>query len=117
MHELALCGSIADIVTKHAAGRPVGTVRLKVGQLRQVVPDTLTYCWELVTSSSPLEGAELAIERVAARLRCDTCGVEHDMGDDFVFACPACDGTTVSVVAGEEFLITSMDVAAAEAPR
>ena len=53
MHELALCGSIADIVDRRAAGRPVETVRLRIGELRQVVPDTLDYCWTMVTDTAP----------------------------------------------------------------
>jgi hydrogenase nickel incorporation protein HypA/HybF len=115
MHELALCGSIADIVTRHAAGRRVDVVRVRIGQLRQVVPDTLSYCWELVTAQTPLADCALLIEHVAARLRCDQCGAEHDMGAEFRFACD-CGSTAVTVVAGEEFSVGSLDVAAEVAP-
>jgi hydrogenase nickel incorporation protein HypA/HybF len=115
MHELALCGSIADIVSRHAAGRRVDAVRVRIGQLRQVVPDTLEYCWQLVVSETPLEGCALVIDRVAARLRCDRCAAEHEMGAEFRFACD-CGSTAVTVVAGEEFTVTSMDVAAGVAP-
>lgn len=111
MHELALCGSIADIVRRHASGRRVETVRLRVGQLRQVVPDTLEYCWALVTTETPLDGTVLQIEHVAARLRCNDCGAEHEMGDEFRFGCD-CGSTAVTVVAGEEFTVSSLDVAA-----
>jgi hydrogenase nickel incorporation protein HypA/HybF len=69
MHELALCGSIADIVTRHAAGRRLDAVRIRIGQLRQVVPDTLEFCWELVTAETALANRPLLIDRVAARLR------------------------------------------------
>lgn len=41
MHELAICGSIADIVKRRAADRQVAAVHLRIGQLRQIVPDTL----------------------------------------------------------------------------
>jgi hydrogenase nickel incorporation protein HypA/HybF len=115
MHELALCGSIAEIVRRHASGRRVETVRLRVGQLRQVVPDTLEYCWTMVTAQTPLDATVLLIEHVPARLRCKECGAEHDMGDDFRFACD-CGSTAVSVVAGEEFTVASLDVVAEVAP-
>lgn len=117
MHELALCGSIADIVTRRAGARPVETVHLRIGQLRQVVPDTLAYCWELVTASTPLAGCELAIERVAARLRCERCATEFEMGDEPSFRCPQCRDIAVQVVAGEEFVVTSMDVGPIGVPR
>ncbi len=110
MHELALCGAIAKIVRTHAAGQRVGTVRLQIGQLRQVVPDTLAYCWQVITEDTPLDGSVLEMTRVPARLRCDTCGTEHDMGEQLQFVCPGCGATATTVVAGEEFAVTSMDV-------
>ena len=111
MHELALCGSIADIVTRHAAGRRVDAVRVRVGQLRQVVPDTLEYCWQVVVAESPLAGCRLLVERIPARLACERCGAEHEMGTEFRFACD-CGSTAVTVVAGEEFSVASVDVVA-----
>jgi Zn finger protein HypA/HybF involved in hydrogenase expression len=48
VHELSICSSIAKIVEDATAGRPVELVRLDVGRLRQVVPHTLTYCWDMV---------------------------------------------------------------------
>ena len=50
MHELALCGAIADVVSRRADGRQVDVVHLRIGALRQVVPDTLSFCWSMVAS-------------------------------------------------------------------
>ncbi len=80
MHELSICGSIADIVTRRAAGRPVQVINVRVGQLRQVVPDTLVYCWELVSAETPLEGSRISIEAVPARIRCRACDQVTDVG-------------------------------------
>lgn len=82
MHELSICGSIADIVTRHAAGRPVKIINVRVGQLRQIVPDTLVYC----------------------------CGQVTEIGPAPVFACGACGGTDTEIAAGEEFLVTSLEL-------
>ncbi len=38
MHELSIAESVVAIACRHAAGRPVARVELKVGHLRQVVP-------------------------------------------------------------------------------
>ena len=54
MHELSLCQSIYGITDRAREGRPVVTVRLRVGALRQVVPETLKYCWGVVTDTTPL---------------------------------------------------------------
>jgi hydrogenase nickel incorporation protein HypA/HybF len=111
VHELSLCGAIADIVNRHASGREVKTIHLRIGQLRQVVPDTLVYCWSLVSDATPLAGSRIEVESVPARLACRSCGETRDVGAVPVFVCPTCAGAEVEVVAGEEFLITSLDLA------
>lgn len=113
MHELALCGSIATIVSRHAAGRPVSVVRLRVGRLRQVVPDTLEYCWAMVCESTPLDGAKLAIESVPVRLRCTACGTDQEPAAELSFTCPSCASGAVEVITGEEFSVASIDVGVA----
>ena len=48
MHELSICTAIAKIAHQAAAGRPVERVRVDIGHLRQVVPDTLRHSWDMV---------------------------------------------------------------------
>ena len=116
MHELSICGSIADIVTRRAAGRAVKVINVRVGQLRQVVPDTLVYCWELVSADTPLAGSRISIEAVPARIRCRSCDQVTDVGAVPVFACGGCGGFDAEVVSGEEFLITSLELDLSETP-
>jgi hydrogenase nickel incorporation protein HypA/HybF len=110
VHELSICGSIADIVTRRAGGRAVKVIYVRVGQLRQVVPDTLVYCWELVSADTPLAGSRISIEAVPARIRCRSCDQVTDVGAIPVFACGGCGGFDAEVVSGEEFLITSLEL-------
>lgn len=111
VHELSICSSIADIVTRHAAGRTVQVINVRAGQLRQIVPDTLVYCWGLVSAGTPLAGSRISIEPVPARIRCRDCGQVTDVGEVPVFACGGCGGFAVEVVSGEEFLVTSLELA------
>ena len=110
MHELSICGSIAGIVDRHAAGRPVKVINVRVGQLRQIVPDTLVYCWGLVSADTPLAGSRISVESVPANIRCRSCGHLTDVGAVPVFACGGCGGVDADVVSGEEFLITSLEL-------
>ena len=61
MHELSICNSMVGIVRKYAARRTIRTVHVRIGALRQIVPETLVYCWSLVTESSDLAGVELRV--------------------------------------------------------
>ncbi len=110
MHELSICNSIVGIVRRHAQGRPVQTVHVRVGAMRQIVPDTLVYCWSLVTESSELAGAELAVQRVPATIRCTGCGRAQVL-EEPMLGCPTCPGQAVDLIEGDEFLITSLDLA------
>ena len=48
MHELSLSSAIVNTVERHAAGRRVTVVNMRIGTLRQVVPDSLTFYFEIV---------------------------------------------------------------------
>ncbi len=110
MHELSLCRAIAGVVKPHAAGRRVDVVRLQVGALRQVVPETLIFCWSLVRDHEDMPAAELELELVPAQVRCRECGRQSEIESRWSVACPECQSGDVDVVAGEEFLVTSVDV-------
>src|SRR5262245_51565422 len=89
MHELSLSGAIVNTVEKHAAGRPVSGVSMRIGALRQVVPDTLDFYFAFVAKGTVCEGARLEQELVPALLRCGACGREWEL-DLPVFACGEC---------------------------
>lgn len=112
MHELSICHSIVKIVRRHADSGRVRVVRLRVGELRQIVPDTLTYCWTLVNEGSDLESALLEIERVPATIQCNSCEQVHTMTSP-ILACPACEEQEIDILSGEEFVITSLELAEA----
>jgi hydrogenase nickel incorporation protein HypA/HybF len=111
VHELSLCRSIYDIVARAAGGRTVTQVSLDVGQLRQVVPETLIRCWGMVTAATPLAGAALAVKHIAARAVCQDCGAGLTLGPAFAMVCGACGGRALRIEAGEEFIVRSIDVA------
>ena len=112
MHELALAQAVVAIACEHAGGGRVEKVELRVGALRQVVPDPLRFAFELLAQGTAAEGAELALELVPARVACRACGVETEVGA-FPLACWACRGLDVDVVAGEEFEVEALEVVGA----
>jgi hydrogenase nickel incorporation protein HypA/HybF len=111
VHELSVCGAIAGIVERRAAGREVRTIHVRIGQLRQIVPDTLVYCWELLIADTALAGSRLEVEGIRASIRCRACGRTAELGDWPVFICGDCSSTNVELLSGEEFLVTALDLA------
>ena len=77
MHEMAITQSVVDAVCEHAAGRRVHSVKLEVGELCAVVPDSMQFCFELATQGTVADGALLDLDMQPGAARCRTCG------DDF----------------------------------
>ncbi|GAC1318674.1 MAG: hydrogenase maturation nickel metallochaperone HypA [Thermoleophilaceae bacterium] len=109
MHELSIADAIVTIARRHAAGRTVTRVDVRVGHLRQVVADSLTFAFELTAAGTELEGAELAIEEVPATVRCGACGAEATLRE-FPPHCAACASFDVEVTGGEELLVDSLEL-------
>jgi hydrogenase nickel incorporation protein HypA/HybF len=109
VHELSICTAIAKIAHQAAAGRPVERVRVDIGHLRQVVPDTLRHSWDMVVFGTPFDGVPLEVREVPAVIECRLCGT-HTQLDDPIFRCAACGSTETDVVTGNELFVTSLDL-------
>ena len=118
MHELSLSSAIVNTVAKHAGGRRVTVVELRVGKLRQVIPDTLEFYFEFVARGTVCEGARLEQEVVDVRLACNSCGHGWEI-EIPAFRCPQCAGSDVAIVSGNEFEVEAIEVEEAQciAPR
>jgi hydrogenase nickel incorporation protein HypA/HybF len=109
LHELSIADSIVQVASRHANGRRVTKVRVKVGHLRQVVPSALAFGFELVAEGTTVEGAELEMEEVPATGMCRECGAESQLRT-FPLQCQACGGFELEVLKGEELLVESLEL-------
>ena len=109
MHELSIADAVVTIARDHARGRRVSAVDVKIGRLRQVVPDALELAFELVAAGTEVEGAELRVEHVPVRVRCARCAAESE-APEFPLACAECGSLDVDVVGGDELLVESLEI-------
>lgn len=104
MHELAIADAILSVALAEAADRRVARVGLRIGHLRQVVPSSLHFNFELVARNTLAQSAELEIESVPVRVRCEQCSTES-RADAFPLACRQCGDLSVAIVQGDEMLV------------
>src|SRR3954465_11883325 len=109
MHELSLCRAIANTVERHADGRRVKLVTLRIGRLRQVVPETLNFYFGFVSQGTLCEGAVLEQEHVPVLVRWGDCAREWEL-DLPVFRCADCGSSDVALLTGDEFEVESIEV-------
>ncbi len=108
MHEMAITQSVVDAVCEHAAGRRVHSVKLEVGALCAVVPDSMQFCFDLATEGTVADGARLELDVLPGQAHCRTCGRDFEL-PDLILLCP-CGSADVEVLAGKDLRILSMEV-------
>ena len=113
MHELSIAQSIVEAVEAKAIecnATHVKGVRLKIGEANSIVIDSLTFCFEMLTSLEPtLVGAQLLIDTVPHRARCRHCNKEFAIVN-FVVQCPSCQEWSSEIVSGNEMQIIEMEI-------
>ncbi len=108
MHELSLATAVVDACAKRAAGARVLRVRLEIGQLAAVLPDSLRFCFGVCAQGTTVEGAELEILETPGRAICKTCSNTIALSSPFGRC--ACGGV-LRVVAGDELRVKDMEIA------
>jgi hydrogenase nickel incorporation protein HypA/HybF len=109
MHELSVATAILNTALKHAEDRRVSVVSVRVGAMRQVVPGSLRFYWEIVARDTACEGATLELVEIATELRCSGC--ERRWSPEIpAFRCPDCGSADVRTLAGEELEVDYIEV-------
>ncbi len=111
MHEMSIALAVVGQVEEAARASGVSavrTVRLQVGELAGVVPDSLAFCFELACAGTVLEGAELVTDSVPARARCAPCAGEWAVGMPPDLCCPQCGSAAGELLSGRELQIVSV---------
>ena len=113
MHELSIAQSIFEAVQAKAAECNASSVKciwLKIGEASGVVPDALTFCFQMLTQLDPvLAGVQVFIEEVPHRAHCRYCDKEFAVAN-FIAACPICHEWSGEILSGTELQIVEMEI-------
>jgi hydrogenase nickel incorporation protein HypA/HybF len=112
MHELSIAQALVDQVeaarSANGGGR-VLAVEVRIGEWRQIVPEILTSYYDHLTRSTPLEGARVDIDRIAATARCGTCAAVFAL-DDISLICPTCGSRNCELLTGGELELVGLEL-------
>jgi hydrogenase nickel incorporation protein HypA/HybF len=112
MHELSIAQNILEIVQQSVTEEQepdVKWVRIRLGQLSGVVPDSLDFCFSAIVSETRMRKAGLAIEQVPTICRCRECGHRFQI-EDMVFFCPSCKSADLEMISGKELEILEIEL-------
>ncbi|MBP1741551.1 MAG: hydrogenase nickel insertion protein HypA [Deltaproteobacteria bacterium] len=112
MHEMSIAQSLMEILReemeKHDA-KVLKSVHLQIGQLSAIVPEALSFCFQVMAEGTEMEGAKLVMDVIALRGRCPECRKEFEI-EDYHFACPTCGSTRIETIAGQDLAVADMEV-------
>jgi hydrogenase nickel incorporation protein HypA/HybF len=112
MHEMSIAQSLIEIITeemdKHDAS-VLRSVKLHIGKLTAIVPDSLAFCFEVITKGTPLDGARLDMVSIPLKAACNACGKTFEV-EQYVFECPLCKSGDIETIAGKDLSIVEIEV-------
>jgi hydrogenase nickel incorporation protein HypA/HybF len=112
MHELSVCqaliSQVDDIAKQHQA-TAVKTVNIRIGPLSGVEPDLLVQAFPLASAGTVAATAQLVIEKLPIRVRCETCGAET-AAEMNRLVCGECGDWHTQLLSGDEMLLASVEL-------
>jgi len=112
MHEMSLVEALLDsllpLCTENKWEK-VARIHLKIGSLRQVIPEALVFCFQTASAGTPLAEAAVEITEIGIRQKCGSCGLEWG-GEIPLGRCPGCGSIEVETISGFELEIDSLEV-------
>lgn len=112
MHELGIARNILDIV-QHSVPvdryPEVKWIRVRIGQLSGVVPDSLEFCFSAIISETDMRQATLKMETVPTVSQCRDCGHRFTV-EEFAFTCPSCNSANLELLSGRELEVVDIEL-------
>lgn len=112
MHEVGIMTGVLEAVEKtasQAGATRVLKITLGIGDMTEVIEDSLRFAHEVLTEGTICEGSELIINTITPRSLCLDCGCEFSH-DRFHLACPECGSYSTSLLAGRDLRIENIEV-------
>lgn len=113
MHEMSLTEGVVRILEEQAATHgfsKVKTVWLEIGELSNVDPESMLFCFGAVAKSSPIAAeAVLEIIHVSGQAFCLSCGATVAVSNRFD-PCPDCGAFGLQITAGGDMRIKELEV-------
>jgi hydrogenase nickel incorporation protein HypA/HybF len=112
MHELSVAQNIVEIIRQgipEPGWKQVVAVRVKIGAVAGIVPDSLKFSFQAITAESALCNARLITEHIPFRVHCRTCNVTTENEDGFAM-CNECESTDIQVLSGTELQVVEIEL-------
>ena len=112
MHEFSLISAVIDTLERYSTEQGWGTIKkvtLRIGAMRQVIPETMQFAFKTACQGTVLANAELEIVPVPIVIKCPNC--KREWGEEHMgMICPFCGYDDAQMKQGMELDIESVEV-------
>ena len=113
MHEMSyvvrFVNQALEVVGGSASGQ-VKRVTVSVGEMTDVLPEYLYKYYPLAVKETVLEGSELEVIEVPARVLCEGCQKEYHPSGENKYLCPNCGDSRGKIIAGRDVVLERVEV-------
>lgn len=112
VHELAICQSLlqqVEEIAQERRARTVTRITVSIGPLSGVEANLLSQAFPLAAAGSVARNAELVIETLPVRVKCEQCGAETEARPNRLL-CGACGDYHTRLLSGDEMLLASLEL-------
>jgi len=112
LYEFSLTNAVAGTVLKlcrDSGWTKVRRILVKVGDLRHINPELMSFIFAAMSKGTPAEGAVLSVLIIPVTFYCYACGRTYNR-EDGQFICPSCGSRNVQLLTGLEFNIEALEV-------
>lgn len=109
---MSIAQSLVDIIQEEMVknnATVLKSVKLNIGKLSAIVPEALSFCFEVIVSGTNMEGADLMMEMIPLKGVCSDCERTFEI-EEYAFSCPYCDSPNIKTIAGQDLSIVEMEV-------
>ena len=111
MHEFSIMQNLLKIIEKEAEANSlskVNAITVKIGKLRQVVPEFIEFAFTTIAKDTVAANAKLNIESIPITIHCGKCNQDYPVIED-TYTCPKCDSIDIKVITGKEIILASIE--------
>ncbi|HUF42873.1 MAG TPA: hydrogenase maturation nickel metallochaperone HypA [Verrucomicrobiae bacterium] len=108
MHEFGIAAPLLQAaleISEQQGGLAVEQIYARIGRLREIAPDALTFAFNSLKKGTAAEGATLVWKEIAPSVRCAQCPAVFQPDDDRIWVCPSCGAGGGELLAGNELIV------------
>ncbi|MGB9699522.1 MAG: hydrogenase maturation nickel metallochaperone HypA [Thermodesulfobacteriota bacterium] len=114
MHEVSLAIGLlqlAEETCRTHGYKSIESIKVRLGRASGVHADSLSFALEALKKGTLAEKANFILDLIPLGGFCQDCGQNFETEETYVFYCPFCNSSSISICQGKELQIAEIEVA------